>query len=180
MLRIVVPAGEVFDEATNTFYSTNECVLELEHSLVSLSKWESKWCKPFLGKEEKTQEETIDYVRQMTINDNVPSDVYSCLTEQNLTDILEYINAPMTATWFAEDKHARPSREIVTSELIYYWMIALNIPMECQHWHLTRLMTLIKVCNIKNTPPKKMGRRELMNRNAGLNASRRQGFNSRG
>ena len=180
MLRIVVPAGEVFDEATNTFYSTNECVLELEHSLVSLSKWESKWCKPFLGKEEKTQEETIDYVRQMTINDNVPSDVYSCLTEQNLTDILEYINAPMTATWFAEDKHARPSREIVTSELIYYWMIALNIPMECQHWHLTRLMTLIKVCNIKNTPPKKMGRRELMNRNAALNASRRQRFNSRG
>ena len=180
MLRIVVPAGEVFYEATNTFYSTNECILELEHSLVSLSKWESKWCKPFLDKKEKTQEETIDYVRQMTINDNVPSDVYSCLTEQNLTDILEYINAPMTATWFTEDKHARPSREIVTSELIYYWMIALNIPMECQHWHLTRLMTLIKVCNIKNTPPKKMGRRELMNRNAALNASRRQRFNSRG
>ena len=116
----------------------------------------------------------------MTINDNVPSDVYSCLTEQNLTDILEYINAPMTATWFTEDKHARPSRETVTSELIYYWMITLNIPMECQHWHLTRLMTLIKVCNIKNTPPKKMGRRELMNRNAALNASRRQRLNSRG
>ena len=180
MLRIVVPAGEVFDEATNTFYSTNECVLELEHSLVSLSKWESNPRKPFLDKKEKTQEETIDYVRQMTINDNVPSDVYSCLTEQNLTDILEYINAPMTATWFTEDKYARPSRETVTSELIYYWMIALNIPMECQHWHLTRLMTLIKVCNIKNTPPKKMGRRELMNRNAALNASRRQRFNSRG
>lgn len=180
MLRIVVPAAEVFDEATNMFYSTNECVLELEHSLVSLSKWESKWCKPFLDKKEKSQEETIDYVRQMTINDNVPSDVYTCLTEKNLTDILEYINAPMTATWFTEDKNAKPSREIVTSELIYYWMIALNIPMECQHWHLTRLMTLIKVCNIKNTPPKKMGRRELMNRNAAINAARRQKFNSRG
>ena len=180
MLRIVVPAGEIFDEATNTFYSTNEFVLELEHSLVSLSKWESKWCKPFLDKKEKTQEETIDYVRQMTLNDNVPSSVYLCLTNENLNDILNYINAPMTATWFSEDKTGRTSRETVTSELIYYWMIALNIPMECQHWHLTRLMTLIKVCNIKNTPPKSMSKRELMNRNSALNAARRKQFNTRG
>ena len=180
MLQIVVPAGEVFDEATNTFYSTNECVLELEHSLVSLSKWESKWCKPFLDKKEKTQEETIDYVRQMTLNDNVPSSVYLCLTNENLNDILNYINAPMTATWFSEDECKKPNSETVTAELIYYWMIALNIPFECQKWHLNRLLTLIRVCNIKNAPPKKMGRRATMSRNSALNAARRKQLNTRG
>lgn len=180
MLRITVPAREVFDEQIDMFFTIDECVLDLEHSLVSLSKWESKWCKPFLDKKEKSYEETIDYIKQMTLTENVSSNVYKCLTDDNVNAILEYINAPMTATWFADNKSGRNSRETVTSELIYYWMIALNIPMECQNWHLNRLMTLIRVCNIKNTPPKKMSRRELMNRNSALNAARRQQFNSRG
>lgn len=182
MLHITIPAvKERWDEINEVFLEgTEEVTLDLEHSLVSLSKWESKWCVPFLSKRDKTTEEVIDYIKCMTITKDVPDYIYENLTEVNFKCISSYIEAPMSATWFSEDKMRRPSRETVTSELIYYWMIALNIPMECQYWHLNRLMTLIKVCNIKNTPPKKMGRRELMNRNAALNASRRQRFNSRG
>ena len=180
MLRITVPAAELWDEVNQEFVTTKEQTLQLEHSLVSLSKWESKWNKAFLGKEKKTFEETLDYVRCMTITQNVKPDVYERLTSENIEQINEYIDAPMTATHFSNKNQSGGNHEIVTSELIYYWMIALNIPFECQKWHLNRLLTLINVCNIKNTPPKKMGRRELMSRNAALNAARRKRLNTRG
>ena len=180
MLKITIPAVEGFDERTQEFVSlSKEQTLQLEHSLVSLSKWESKWCKPFLKKEDKTIEETIDYIKCMTITQNVDPNVYNFLTNSNIKEIDDYIDAPMTATTFHRDSQ-KSNNEIITSELIYYWMISLNIPMECQKWHLNRLLTLIRVCNIKNTPPKKMSRSEIMSRNAALNAARRKQMNSKG
>ena len=180
MLQITIPSLELWDELKQEFITTKEQVLQLEHSLVSISKWEAKWCKTFLSRKEKTYEETIDYVKCMTITQNVNPDVYAYLTEDNIKQINDYISAPMTATWFSDEKNGAPNREQVTSELIYYWMIALNIPFECQKWHLNRLLTLIRVCNIKNKPSKKMSRGEIMSRNAALNAARRKQFNSRG
>lgn len=180
MLQITIPATEFFDDETQTFNKTKEYVLQLEHSLVSISKWESKWNKVFLSKEEKTYEETIDYIKCMTITQNIPDEAYRCITKSNVDAIDKYISAPMTATWFTKEKPSGVNREKTTSELIYYWMIALNIPFECQKWHLNRLLTLIRVCNIKNTPPKKMNKRSLMQRNAALNAARRQQLNTTG
>lgn len=180
MLVITIPAVEMFDERTQEFISTKEQTLQLEHSLVSLSKWESKWCKAFLSKDEKSLEETIDYIKCMTITQNVDPNVYSRLSRSNIEEINNYISAPMTATTFYGDTQKGSNKETVTSELIYYWMISLNIPMECQKWHLNRLLTLIRVCNIKNSPPKKMSKREIMSRNAALNAARRKQLNSKG
>ncbi len=179
MITIVVPSRELFNDNTQEFINTKEQVLQLEHSLVSLSKWEARWNKPFLSKTEKTREETIDYIRCMTITQNVNPIVYSCLSDDNIQTINNYIQAPMTATTFSNQNNST-SREIITSELIYYWMVSLNIPMECQKWHLNRLLTLVRVCNIKNSPPKKMSRNEIMARNASLNAARRKKLNSKG
>ena len=180
MLRITIPAVEQWDEAKQEFIYTKEQTLSLEHSLVSLSKWESKWCKPFLTKQEKNFEETLDYVKCMTITQNVDPEVYNYLTNENIKEINEYIGAPMTATYFSDEKTSKTSREQVTVELIYYWMIALNIPFECQKWHLNRLLTLIKVCSIKNQPPKKRSKKDIMSRNAALNAARRKQLNTKG
>lgn len=180
MLRITVPAAEFFDEVREEFVYTKEVTLQLEHSLVSLSKWESKWNKAFLGRQEKTDEEILDYVRCMTLTQNVDPEVYTRLSAQNYAAINAYIEAPMTATYFSEDKQSKGNREVVTSELIYYWMISYNIPVEFQKWHLNRLLTLIRVCNIKNSPPKKRSKRDLMRRNAALNAARRNRLGSKG
>ena len=180
MLEITIPETEQWDELKQEFVYTKAQTLQLEHSLISLSRWESKWCKPFLSKEDKTFEETIDYIRCMALNRYVPDEVYGCLTRSNIKQINEYISAPMTATWFSKDTAGRSNREQITSELIYYWMIALNIPFECQKWHLNRLLTLIRVCNLKNQPSKKMSRREIMSRNAALNAARRKQLGTNG
>lgn len=180
MLQITVPATERFNEETNEFISTKEQTLQLEHSLISLSKWESKWCKSFIDSKDKTTEETLDYVRCMTLTPNVKPEIYQNLSAQNIAAVNAYIDAPMTATVFGDNKKSGGPKEIITAELIYYWMIANNIPFECEKWHLNRLITLIRVCNIKNTPPKKMSKRDIMSRNAALNAARRQQMNSRG
>jgi hypothetical protein len=179
MLKVTIPAIELFDESTNEFVYSKEQILNLEHSLVSLSKWESKWCKPFLAKGEKSIEETIDYIKCMTITQNVDDKTYNYITNDIINQVTEYIEAPMTATTFSNDKKTI-NREVITAEIIYYWMVALNIPFECQKWHLNRLLTLINVCNIKNTPQKKMNKTELMRRNAELNATRRQSMHSGG
>lgn len=182
MLRIVVPATDQWDEAREEFVRTKEQVLQMEHSLVSLSKWESKWCKPFFSKEPKTYEETIDYIKCMTITQNVKPEIYYCLTTSNVDEINAYIEAPMTATTFSSHKGGGKTinGEQVTAELIYYWMIALNIPFECEKWHINKLLTLVEVCNIKNQPPKKMSKNEIRSRNTALNAARRQRLNTRG
>jgi hypothetical protein len=180
VLRITIPAGELWDEENERFISTKEQTLQLEHSLVSLSKWEAKWNKPFLSKKDKTLEETIDYIKCMTITQNVSPDVYKRLTVENIKTVNDYIDAPMTATTFSEDKYAKKNKEIVTAELIYYWMIALNIPPEYRKWHLNQLLTLVRVCNIKNEPPKKTSKKDLMRRYAEINAANKKKFNSKG
>ena len=156
------------------------CVLNLEHSLISISKWEAKWHVPFIATKEKTEEQTIHYIECMTINHDIPANAYSHLSVKNIQDISEYINNPMTATTIKETPGARKSREIVTSEVIYYWMIALQIPFECEKWHLNRLMQLIAVCNEKNTPAKKLSKQEIIERNKELNAARRKKYNTKG
>lgn len=179
MLQITVPAAKaLWDENNEEFISIDETPLSLEHSLLSISKWESKWNKPFLHTKEKTNEEIIDYIKCMTLTKNVDPNVYVCLTAENIQEIVNYINAPMTAT--TVKNNGRPNREIVTSELIYYWMISLNIPVEFERWHINRLITLIRVCSIKTQPAKKMSRSEVMQRNAALNAARRKQTNSKG
>lgn len=181
MLRITIEPTELWDEGKQEIIFIKKQTLLLEHSLLSISKWESKWCKVFLSNKEKTYEEAIDYIKCMTITNNVDPNVYLCLTDENFETINKYIESPMTATYFPDriDQKGK-SREALTSELIYYWMITFNIPVEFQKWHLNRLLTLIEVCNIKNQPPKKHNAKEIMRRNAALNASRRRKLNSKG
>lgn len=180
MLKLDVPAIEVYDEADNTFTTRKGIVLSLEHSLVSVSKWESKWCVPFLSKREKPVRELLDYVKCMTLTQNVDDLVYNQLSESNLNALKEYIDAPMTATQIIDKGITRTNREIITSEIIYYWMVVLNIPFECQKWHLNRLLMLINVCSIKQQDPKKMNRRELARSNTALNEKRRALMNTNG
>lgn len=179
MLTIQVPEREFWNDATQEFVNTPPATLQLEHSLVSLSKWEQKWCVPFLTKDTKSQEQMLDYVRCMTLTENVEPDVYFGLSDYNFQQINEYINAPMTATTFSQRPESSSS-EIITAELMYYWMVAYNIPFECETWHLNRFITLVKICNIKNSPQKKMSQAEIAARHRSINASRRAALNSSG
>ena len=179
MLEIEIPNTELWDSERQEFINIQDQKLSLEHSLVSISKWESKWHKPFLGRDKKTEEEMLDYIKCMTLTPKVDPNVYQAFTQNTLKKIEDYIYDPMTATTITDRSNAK-SREIVTSEIIYYWMITLGIPVEFQKWHINRLMTLIQVCNIKNKPKKKMSRNELYSRNSALNAARKAKLNTRG
>jgi hypothetical protein len=180
MLKITIPSIELYDEVKNEFFPSKAQELCLEHSLVSLSKWESRWCKPFLTKDKKTHEETIDYMRCMTITQNVDDKIYENASDDNILDAHNYIKAEMTATKFSPREQGVINREIITAEIIYYWMVHFNIPFECQKWHLNRLLALVNVCSLKNSPPKKMSKSEVLRRNAALNAARRSSLNSGG
>lgn len=180
MLQIKIPATEIYNEEINKIVPIPERELRLEHSLVSISKWESRWKKPFLGKKEMTLEETRDYVRCMTITQNVPVSAYQYLTNKNIEDVKAYINDPMTATWFSNKQPVVGRGSAITSEILYWQMIALEIPFECQTWHLNRLLTLIHVCSEKQKPPKKMSRGALARRNRNLNAARKARLGTHG
>lgn len=180
MLTIKIPKTELYDESTSSFIYIKEQTITLEHSLVSVHKWESKWCKPFLSSNDKTEEETLDYIRCMVITQNVDPMALRAIPPDQIKRINDYIVAPMTATTFSNSDNNKGKKEIITSELIYYWMIALNIPVEFQKWHLNQLMTLIRVCSIKNAPPKKMAKGEVINRNRALNAARRKRLGTHG
>lgn len=184
MLILTVPGGEFWDHKHMTFSQTKEVTLQLEHSLISLSEWEAKWKKPFLSiKSGLTPDEFIDYVRCMTVTKNVDPEVYTRINQELADKIIAYIDDSMTATWFAEDSvsGAKPRhRETITAEVIYYQMIALNIPFECRKWHLNKLLTLIRVCSIKSQPEKKMSKAEIMKRNRALNAKRKARLGTHG
>jgi hypothetical protein len=179
---IIIPASDCYDEESERFITVKEQKLVIEHSLVSISKWESKWKKPFISTAEKTMEELQDYVRCMTLTQNVNDDVYKAIPVDIMNEIIEYMNDPMSATWFSDidKKHNGRNGEVITSELIYYWMTAANIPIECQKWHLNRLMTLIRIAGEKNQPPKKMSKNDILRQNKSLNAMRRARAKSRG
>lgn len=183
MLKFTIPASESWDELTQEFITAEEVTLELEHSLVSLSKWEASWEKPFLGPEEKTTEETLSYVYFMTLTPDVSPEIIQRLTNDHIKQINNYIDSKMSATTFNERVTQRKvGREIITSEVIYYWMVSHQIPFECQHWHLNRLFTLIKVCNAKNEPPgkNKMSKSEMIAQRNKLNAERKAKLNTSG
>jgi hypothetical protein len=170
----------MFDEQSQEFTTRDDVTLELEHSLVSLSKWESIYEKPFLGNSEKTVDEVLGYIKLMVLTPEVPEEIFQKLSEANVKAINDYIDAKMTATWFHDVRGPSKSREIITSEVIYYWMIAFNIPFECESWHLNRLFTLIRVCSIKQEKPQKMSRSQIAAQNRELNAQRRAQFNTTG
>lgn len=180
MLTIEVPTTLAYDEVKQEFITQDHVTLELEHSLVSLSKWESIFEKPFLGKSDKTSEEVIGYIKAMVITSDVPEDVFEKLSPNNIEQINNYIDARMSATWFNDPPGAPKSRDVITSELIYYWMTVFQIPFECENWHLNRLFTLIRICNIKQSKPKKMSRAEIAARNRELNAQRRAQLGTKG
>lgn len=182
MLTIIVLGDEYFNDDTAEFETHGDIVLELEHSLVSLSKWESKFQKPFLGSGTKTPEEIFCYIEHMIVTPNLPPEVFSRFTQQNLDAINAYIESKESATTFGEMPERKGKNEVITSELIYYWMVAFNIPFEVERWHLNRLFALIRICNIKNSnsKPKKMSKHELAQRNRELNAKRRQELGTSG
>lgn len=180
-LTIKIPPQEFYDEKNNQFIKLDkEHTIVLEHSLVSISKWESKWHVPFLSNDKKTTEQAEDYVRCMTLTQNVDPSLYKYLTAENYNQINAYISDPMTASTVTDRGGKRGPKEVITSELIYYWMIASEIPMECQKWHLNRLLMLIRICGVKNAPPKKMSKGEIMRQNHALNAARRKASGSKG
>ena len=185
MLEIVVPETELYNEDGGRFVIVKETTLQLEHSLISISKWESKWHKPFLKQTEKrTVEEMKDYVKCMTLTQKVPDITFDCLTEENLLAIKKYINDPMTASTVSKNDSKASSGvnngTSITSELIYCDMISLGIPFECQKWHLNRLLMLIRICKVRNQPSKKMSRNSTISQYAALNAARRKSLGTRG
>ena len=179
---ITVPEQEFFNSETNEFYTLKSTTFKIEHSLVSIAKWESKWHVAFLDdKVEKTNEMMIDYIRCMTISQNVDPQIYYHLPQEVINEINDYIGDPMTATVFNDRNNKSVNRgEFVTNELVYYWMIAQNIPLECEKWHFNRLMTLIRVCGEKNKDPKKMNKRDILNSNRALNEARKKAHRTRG
>lgn len=187
MLEVIIPEQhyEGWSEKLQEFIRVDvkETRLQLEHSLISLKKWEQKWHKPFLGKDKKTTEEITDYIRCMTINHVSDSSIYKYIPKEIIEQVVAYIKDPMTATWFRRDNKvgaAKKTNEIITNEIIYYWMISLNIPVEFQKWHLNSLLTLIKVVNLKSQPKKKMSRKDEFRQRSALNAARRAKHNSKG
>lgn len=181
MLKITVPGGEAFNEETNEFYVSKETTIQLEHSLLSISKWEAKWKKPFLSKKagDKTTEEVLDYIRCMTLTQNVDPMLYYFLSAENYEAINSYIEDAACATKFY-GVESKKNGETITAESIYYWMITLGIPFECQKWHLNKLLALIELASIKNSPSKKMTKKDLYAQNRSINEARKRALKSRG
>ena len=182
MLQLKISSSRWFDESREEFVIYPATSLKLEHSLISIQRWEAKWHKSFLNSKELSTEEIKDYVRCMSLDQNVDAAVYDRLTMKEIDQIKEYIANPMTATTFSNRNPSPPGRQIVTAELIYYWMTAYNIPFECAKWHINQLLTLIRVCGIKNSPNNKVkgSNRKMGEQRAALNKARRARTGSAG
>lgn len=180
MLRITITGEEFFDEEEQTFTSVGDVVIDLEHSLVSLSKWESKFQKPFLSPGEKSSEEILEYIKAMILTPDVTPDILDRFSKEEFDLINDYIESKESATSFGMMPKSNARGEVITSELIYYWLVAFNIPFECEHWHLNRLLALIRICNIKNSKPRRMSKHEVAQRNRELNAQRKANLNTTG
>ncbi len=180
MLKLDIAPQELFNDSTSEFITIPGATIELEHSLISISKWESKWRTPFLTDSEHPPDRWFDYIKCMCVTRGIPDETFNGLTESQISIITEYINTDQTATWFTDEAQNRPSTQVITSELIYYWMISYTIPFDCQKWPLSRLLTLIRVCEKKNAPPKKTSRADLHAKMRQLNAERRAKYNTRG
>lgn len=180
MLTVTILGNEYFDEKLGEFVYPESIELQLEHSLVSVSKWETEFEKPFLNGKERSDEEAYGYIYAMLLTPNVPRETLYKLTEKNILEIDAYINLKMTATWFNDANTPSKSTETITNELIYYLMSSLDIPQECETWHFNRLITRIKVHAAKNEKPKKMTTAEQAERFRRLNAERRAARNSTG
>lgn len=178
--KVEIPEREFFDEENNRFIKVPQTTLLMEHSLVSISKWESKWHIPYLSNKPKTREQTIDYLRCMTITQNVDPFLFYCIPDKELLKIKDYIENPMTATTFSDEEGKGHTKKVLTSEVLYYYMTMYNIPVEFEKWHINRLLTLIKVCSEENKPKKKIGSKKLASKYASLNAARRAKLNSKG
>lgn len=175
--KITIKSAELWDEDKQEFINTEDEVIEFEHSLAAIADWESRTHKHFLGNRDITPEEMSLYLECMCVNpDDIPKLRY--LTPENMDEIKEYLEDSMTATKFY--KGGKPSRDIITSEIIYYWMAANQIPIEFEHWHISRLLTLLRVCSNHNEPQKKMSQSQIMRQNAQLNAARRAKLHSKG
>lgn len=181
MLYVTVPETELYDEVNEEFITLKPVTLKMEHSLLSISKWEALHHKAFLTGKKHTEDETIDYIKCMTIGD-VDDSVYDRLTTENLRDILDYVDSSKTATYVPRDRIEGKTAETTTSEVLYYDMFTCGIPIECERWHLSKLLALIHVFSVKNKPAGKrtMSNRELARRNSALNAARRKKYNSKG
>lgn len=181
MLTITIKGDELFDERTAEFFSVDDVVLDLEHSLVSLSKWESIYQKPFLSKrEDRTPEEIQGYIRAMILTPGITDEILARMSTENINAIKDYIESPQSATTFNEMHESKGRGETITSELIYYWMVAFNIPFECEYWHLNRLFSLIRICNIKQEKPKKMSKSAIARQHHELNEQRKAQLGTRG
>lgn len=180
MLKITIEAEEFFNEETSNFFTAPGAQLELEHSLVSLSKWEAIHQKPFLSGGEKTPEELLSYVMLMVLDEYVDTSVLQRAGPKVMTDIQQYIDSTQSATTFGNLPKSPSTGETITSELIYYWMVAFNIPFVCETWHLNRLFALIRICNIKNSKPQKISKQEQAQQYRDLNAARRAKTGSKG
>ena len=181
MLTILVKGQDFYDEAREEFVVVKPQKLVLEHSLLSISKWEARWKKTFFS-DSMTVEEMMDYIKCMTVSTKVNPLIYDCLTRKDYETIKKYMEDPMTATTIRKNPNAPKRRRTLTSELIYCWMFSLNIPMECEKWHINRLLTLIEVTSIENNPKgkRKMSRHDILSQNSALNAARRAKYHTRG
>jgi len=173
MLVLHLPATELFDESDGSFLELDAITLRLEHSLISVSKWESKWKTPFLSKKDKSREEINSYIEAMILDDDFPSGLGSRFNSEHYLTINEYIESSESATTFGRLPQHKGKAETITDELIYYWMVAFQIPFICETWHLNRLFALIKICNIKNSKPDKRSRSEIARDYREMNARRR-------
>lgn len=179
MLRLSLPSLETFNEEKQEFETIGGLTVELEHSLYTVAKWEAKHKTEFV-QSKMDFDFIMSYIKEMCMTEDVPDNAWLCLTKSQINEILEYINDPSTATKFNKQNNPSHSSRITTAELIYYWMFSLQIPMECEHWHFNRLMTLIELASKESMPKKKMGKREAMQQQREINAMRRSKYNTKG